>query len=116
MLRPVQVHGYSTGLSRTLTPTPPAVYPVAQVSTEDYVKIAGDLGMAQIRSDDWSAAVAPFWPAVWRSALSWQGFKGLLKTIRSGLETIKGARAVLLMIKGFNKQIIRLGLVTFVKL
>jgi len=41
--------------------------------------------------------------------------QGLLKTLKSGLETIKGARAVLLMIRGFNKELVRLGLVTFVK-
>jgi len=85
------------------------------VSTGDYVKLASDLGMLQLRSDDWSKACGPFWPAVWRTALSWKGFKGLLKTLKSGLETIKGARAVLLMIRGFNKELVRLGLVTFVK-
>jgi len=85
------------------------------VSTADYVKIVDDLGMLHVRSDDWSKACGPFWPAVWRTALSWKGFKGLLKTLKSGIETIKGARAVLLMIRGFKKDLVRLGLVTFVK-
>jgi tocopherol O-methyltransferase len=85
------------------------------VSTKDYVKIAQDLGMRSIREDDWSKACGPFWPAVWKTALSWKGFKGLLKTFKDGLETIKGARAVLLMIRGFNKELVRLGLITFSK-
>jgi tocopherol O-methyltransferase len=45
------------------------------VSTEDYLDIARRLGMQHVRSDDWTDSVAPFWPAVWRTALSWRGFK-----------------------------------------
>ncbi|EKX45940.1 hypothetical protein GUITHDRAFT_71036, partial [Guillardia theta CCMP2712] len=82
------------------------------VSCSDYKMIAQELSFTDIRTDDWTDAVRPFWPAVWRSALSWQG---LIKTLRKGIETLRGARAVLLMIRGFNKGLIRLGLLTAVK-
>ena len=39
-----------------------------------------------IRTDDWSEAVSPFWGAVIKSALSRQGFAGLFK---AGWTTIK---------------------------
>lgn len=39
-----------------------------------------------IRIDDWSEAVSPFWGAVIKSALSTQGFAGLFK---AGWTTIK---------------------------
>ena len=42
--------------------------------------------MQDIRTDDWSEAVSPFWGAVIKSALSTQGFAGLFK---AGWTTIK---------------------------
>ena len=42
-----------------------------------------------IRIDDWSEAVSPFWGAVIKSALSRQGFAGLFK---AGWTTIKVRR------------------------
>lgn len=42
--------------------------------------------MQDIRIDDWSSAVSPFWQAVIQSALSAKGVSGLL---RAGWTTIK---------------------------
>ena len=42
-------------------------------------------------------------------------FTGLIKTLRKGLATLLGARAVLLMMKGFKKQLITLSAFTFIK-
>lgn len=36
--------------------------------------------MQDIKTADWSKYVAPFWPAVVRSALTWKGFVSLLRT------------------------------------
>eukprot|EP00288_Rhodomonas_lens_P018422 CAMPEP_0177699118 /NCGR_PEP_ID=MMETSP0484_2-20121128/5417_1 /TAXON_ID=354590 /ORGANISM="Rhodomonas lens, Strain RHODO" /LENGTH=298 /DNA_ID=CAMNT_0019210283 /DNA_START=140 /DNA_END=1036 /DNA_ORIENTATION=+ len=85
------------------------------VSTADYKAIAEKLKFANIKTADWSPSVVPFWPAVWRSALSWRGVKGLIKTISTGWETLRGARAVRYMVKGFNQGLIRLGLITMIK-
>jgi len=85
------------------------------VQLRDYTTTATTLGFKEEKTDDWSAAIAPFWPAVWRSALSLRGFTGLVKTLRQGLATLLGARAVLLMIRGFKKGLIRMSAFTFVK-
>ncbi|CAN1132194.1 Probable tocopherol O-methyltransferase, chloroplastic [Linum perenne] len=54
-------------------------------STSDYVKLLQSLDLQDIRTADWSSNVAPFWPAVIRSALTWKGFTSLLRTdIRYG--------------------------------
>ncbi|CAI0439746.1 unnamed protein product [Linum tenue] len=50
-------------------------------STSDYVKLLQSLNLQDIRTADWSANVAPFWPAVIRSALTWKGFTSLLRTV-----------------------------------
>ena len=55
---------------------------------------------------DWTANIAPFWPAVARSSLKWSSLKKLRKT---GLKTIRGAVAILFMILGY-----KLGTVKFV--
>ncbi|CAN1246485.1 Probable tocopherol O-methyltransferase, chloroplastic [Linum grandiflorum] len=62
-----------------------------------------------IRTADWSENVAPFWPAVIRSALTWKGFTSILRT---GLKTIKGALVMPLMIEGFNKGLIKFSIIT----
>lgn len=65
-------------------------YLPAWVPASDYVKLVNDLGLKDVRSDDWSTYVLPFWPAVIRSALVPTNF---FKMIRSGMMTIKGAIA-----------------------
>ncbi|XP_073101667.1 gamma-tocopherol methyltransferase, chloroplastic-like [Elaeis guineensis] len=85
-----------------------AYYLPAWCSASDYVKIAQALSLEDIKTADWSENVAPFWPAVIRSALTWQGFTSLL---RSGWKTIRGALAMPLMIEGYNKKLIKFAII-----
>ncbi|KAG4992363.1 hypothetical protein AAZX31_09G203400 [Glycine max] len=84
-------------------------YLPAWCSISDYVKLLESLSLQDIKSADWSPFVAPFWPAVIRTALTWNGLTSLL---RSGLKTIKGALAMPLMIKGYKKDLIKFGIIT----
>ncbi|KAL4378691.1 hypothetical protein GQ457_02G028550 [Hibiscus cannabinus] len=78
-------------------------------STSDYVKLLQSLSLQDIKAADWSENVAPFWPAVIRSAFTWKGFISLL---RSGLKTIKGALVMPLMIQGYQKGVIKFAIIT----
>ncbi|KAL9271140.1 Gamma-tocopherol methyltransferase, chloroplastic-like protein [Drosera capensis] len=84
-------------------------YLPAWCSTADYVKLLQSLSLQGIKSADWSQYVAPFWPAVIRSAFSW---KGLTSLLRSGLKTTRGALVMPLMIEGYKKDLIRLAVIT----
>ncbi|KAK8305413.1 hypothetical protein V6Z12_D03G061400 [Gossypium hirsutum] len=78
-------------------------------STSDYVKLLQSLSLQDIQAADWSERVAPFWPAVIRSAFTWKGFISLL---RSGLKAIKGALVMPLMIQGYQKGVIKFAIIT----
>ncbi|PWA57744.1 gamma-tocopherol methyltransferase [Artemisia annua] len=84
-------------------------YLPAWCSTADYVKLLESLSLQDIESADWSGNVAPFWPAVIKTALSWKGITSLL---RSGWKTIRGAMVMPLMIEGFKKDIIKFSIIT----
>ncbi|XP_027353789.1 probable tocopherol O-methyltransferase, chloroplastic isoform X2 [Abrus precatorius] len=86
-----------------------AYYLPAWSSTSDYIRLLQSLSLQDIKTADWSPFVAPFWPAVIRSALTW---KGLTSLFRSGLKTIKGALAMPLMIEGFKKDLIKFAIIT----
>ncbi|KAK4836095.1 hypothetical protein QYF36_018497 [Acer negundo] len=86
-----------------------AYYLPAWCSTADYVELLQSLSLRDIKAADWSQYVAPFWPAVIRSALTW---KGLTSLLRSGLKTIKGAFAMPLMIEGYKKDLIKFSIIT----
>ncbi|OAY70866.1 putative tocopherol O-methyltransferase, chloroplastic [Ananas comosus] len=86
-----------------------AYYLPAWCSAADYVNIAKALSLEDIRTADWSENVAPFWPAVIRSALTWRGFTSLL---RSGWKTIRGALVMPLMMEGYNKKLIKFAIIT----
>eukprot|EP00262_Sarcandra_glabra_P008272 TRINITY_DN215_c0_g1_i1.p1 TRINITY_DN215_c0_g1~~TRINITY_DN215_c0_g1_i1.p1 ORF type:complete len:305 (-),score=42.44 TRINITY_DN215_c0_g1_i1:398-1312(-) len=86
-----------------------AYYLSTWCSAADYVQIAKSLKLEEIKVADWSKNVAPFWPAVMRSALTWKGFTSLLG---SGWKAIKGALAVPLMIEGYNKNLIKFAIIT----
>ncbi|KAM6555501.1 hypothetical protein CsatB_002520 [Cannabis sativa] len=89
-----------------------AFYLPAWCSTAHYVKLLQSHSLEDIKSADWSANVAPFWPAVIKSALTWKGFTSLL---RAGMKTIKGALAMPLMIEGFKKGVIKFSIITCCK-
>lgn len=86
-----------------------AYYLPAWCSAADYVQLLQSLSLQDIKSEDWSQYVAPFWPAVIRSALTW---KGLTSLLRSGWKTIKGALAMPLMVEGYKKDLIKFTIIT----
>ncbi|XP_024389230.1 probable tocopherol O-methyltransferase, chloroplastic [Physcomitrium patens] len=86
-----------------------AFYLPAWCSPSDYVSIAKDLGLQDIKSEDWSEYVTPFWPAVMKTALSMEGLVGLVK---SGWTTMKGAFAMTLMIQGYQRGLIKFAAIT----
>jgi len=69
-------------------------------------------GAKDIQREDWSYIIAPFWKAVIRSSLNLKSIWGLL---RSGFSTQRGAYAMFLMLRGFNKGLIKFGLLTCTK-
>jgi tocopherol O-methyltransferase len=81
-------------------------------SVDDYVKLLEKEGAVNIKREDWSYIIAPFWKAVIKSSLNMKSVVGLLK---SGFSTIRGAYAMLLMLKGFNSGVIKFGLITCTK-
>ena len=81
-------------------------------SVDDYVKILEKNGAVGIRREDWSYIIAPFWKAVIKSSLNLKSVVGLLK---SGFSTQRGAYAMLLMLRGFDKGLIKFGLITCTK-
>ncbi|RAL46940.1 hypothetical protein DM860_016574 [Cuscuta australis] len=86
-----------------------AFYLPAWCSTADYVNLLKSNSLRDIKVADWSENVAPFWPAVIKSALSWKGITSLL---RSGWKTIRGAMAMPLMIEGYKKGLIKFTIIT----
>lgn len=82
------------------------------ISLPEYDQIARGCGFQQIRTADWSTAVAPFWDRVIESALNWDAIAGLLK---AGWPTIQGTFALGLMRQGFAQGTIRYGLLTGVR-
>eukprot|EP00546_Thalassionema_frauenfeldii_P000622 CAMPEP_0178936130 /NCGR_PEP_ID=MMETSP0786-20121207/24996_1 /TAXON_ID=186022 /ORGANISM="Thalassionema frauenfeldii, Strain CCMP 1798" /LENGTH=332 /DNA_ID=CAMNT_0020614487 /DNA_START=79 /DNA_END=1077 /DNA_ORIENTATION=- len=81
-------------------------------SVQDYVDLLEQQGATDIKREDWSYIIAPFWKAVIRSSLNLRSLLGLLK---SGFSTQRGAYAMLLMLRGFDKGLIKFGLLTCTK-
>ena len=81
-------------------------------STSDYVSLLQQAGAINVKTDDWSYIIAPFWKAVIKSSLNLKSVLGLLK---SGFSTQRGAYAMLLMLRGFEKGTIKFGLITATK-
>lgn len=76
------------------------------VSVPDLKAAALKAGFTNVATDDWSAAVEPFWGAVISSGLDPRNWPGL---IRAGASTIKGAWAMKYMKEGFRSGAIRYG-------
>lgn len=74
------------------------------ISLHEYTVLMKESGFSNVHSADWSAAVAPFWNAVIRTAFQWKSILGLL---RAGSATIKGAWAMQYMKKGFREGTIK---------
>ena len=82
------------------------------ISLPEYEAIARNLSLQNIRTADWSAAVAPFWDVVIDSAFSPMAILGLL---RSGWGTIQAALSLGLMRRGYRRGLIRFGLLCGMK-
>ena len=76
------------------------------VSIPELETMAETSGFTDVKTADWTQAVAPFWGAVMRSAFRWRSVRGLLN---AGWPTIKGAWAMRYMIKGYRLGLIRFG-------
>ncbi|HLP90661.1 MAG TPA: methyltransferase domain-containing protein [Nostocaceae cyanobacterium] len=77
------------------------------ISLPDYEAIARQLPLNHIRVADWSSAVAPFWHKVISSAFTPQAIFGLM---RANWSTIQGALFLGLMRQGYERGLIRFGL------
>lgn len=77
------------------------------ISLAEYDAIATQLPLKNIRTTDWSEAVAPFWGEVIRSALNPKVIWGILN---AGWGTLQGALAMRYMSQGYRKGVVRFGL------
>lgn len=77
------------------------------LSLPEYEAIARECGVRDLRTADWSDAVAPFWNVTIESALSPEAILGLL---RSGWKTVEAALSLSLMSRGYDMGLIRFGL------
>lgn len=82
------------------------------ISLPEYEQIACEVGFTDLRSADWSTAVAPFWNVVIDSAFTPAAFFGLLT---SGWTTIQAALSLGLMSRGYDRGLIKFGLVCATK-
>jgi tocopherol O-methyltransferase len=77
------------------------------ISLPEYEAIAQDVGFHTLATADWSQAVAPFWNVVIDSALTPQAIVGL---VRAGWGTVRAAMSLGLMSRGYERGLIRFGL------
>jgi tocopherol O-methyltransferase len=82
------------------------------ISLAEYEAIAHNLGYQNLRTADWSPAVAPFWDEVVRSAISPAAVVGLL---RAGWGTMQAALSMGLMQSGYRRGLVRFGVLAGVK-
>jgi tocopherol O-methyltransferase len=81
-------------------------------SGQNYVDLLEAKGAKDITREDWSYIIAPFWSAVIKSSLNLRSVWGLMT---SGVSTVRGAIAMLLMLRGFNIGLIKFALITCTK-
>lgn len=77
------------------------------ISLDAYGDFAKTVGFADIEMADWSRQVEFFWQDVVRSAMDFEVIKGIFQ---AGTETIRGTAAIALMTTGFNRGLIRYGI------
>jgi tocopherol O-methyltransferase len=82
------------------------------ISLPEYTEIVTACGFKDLRADDWSTAVAPFWDVVIDSAITPQAIFGLFK---AGRKTIEAAMSLRLMSEGYRSGLIRFGLIAATK-
>ncbi|ESA32372.1 delta -sterol c-methyltransferase [Leptolyngbya sp. Heron Island J] len=82
------------------------------ISLAEYEALTQTLPLQEVKTADWSRAVAPFWQDVVKSALNPQVLWGI---VTAGWKTVEGAMAIPLMMEGYRTGLIRYGLLTGVK-
>ena len=82
------------------------------ISLSEYRAIATECGFKTLKVDDWSTAVAPFWDVVIDSAVTPQAVMGL---VQAGWQTIQGALSLNLMSRGYDRGLVRFGLIAATK-
>ncbi len=82
------------------------------ISLPEYEAIARSLPFTDLRTADWSTAVAPFWDVVIDSAINPLAIVGLLL---SGWSTIQAALSLGLMKRGYEEGLIKFGLLVATK-
>ncbi|WP_309736664.1 methyltransferase domain-containing protein [Chamaesiphon sp. OTE_75_metabat_556] len=82
------------------------------ISLPEYVEIVEQGGFKDLRVDDWSTAVAPFWDVVIDSAITPQAIFGLFQ---AGWKTIEAAMSLKLMSDGYRSGLVRFGLIAATK-
>ena len=78
-------------------------------SVADYEKLFKEQGMVDLKRADWTKNIAPFWPAVIGTAIKPKNFFRLLGT---GIDGLRSAIAMCLMVLGYRTGLIRFGLIT----
>jgi tocopherol O-methyltransferase len=79
------------------------------ISLPEYEAIAQEIGFQSIHTDDWSTAVAPFWDVVIGSAFTPNALFGLLL---AGRTTIQAALSLGLMREGYQRGLVKFGLLS----
>lgn len=77
------------------------------ISLREYGELATAVGFEQLALADWSPRVEHFWQAVVRSAMEPTVLLGI---VQAGRETLRGTAAIALMTTGFQRGLIRYGL------
>ena len=77
------------------------------ISLSGYGALAENVGFTDLALADWSRQVEYFWQEVVQSALNPQAIAGIFE---AGMQTIRGTAAIALMTTGFNRGLIRYGL------
>ena len=78
------------GGERLLAKINQAYYILRWCSVDNYIYLMEERGAYNVKRDDWSYTIAPFWRAVISSSLN---LKSLTVLARSGLLMIRGAHA-----------------------
>ncbi|MBD1910545.1 MULTISPECIES: methyltransferase domain-containing protein [unclassified Leptolyngbya] len=79
------------------------------ISLPEYAEIAQSTGFQNLRTEDWSTAVAPFWDVVIDSAFTPAALVGL---VQAGWTTVRAALSLGLMQRGYQTGLVRFGLLT----
>lgn len=82
------------------------------ISLPEYEAIAQRTSFQNIKTADWSKAVAPFWDVVIDSAIAPSAILGVL---RSGLSTVTAALSLRQMSRGYASGLIKFGILTATK-